>query len=46
MRSGLKRNGMEKSHLKLLSINMFRVQVALVGAAFHKSEPMLEGVGE
>ena len=46
MRSGLKRNGMEKSHLKLLSINMFRVQVALVGVTFHNREIMLQGAGE
>jgi hypothetical protein len=40
------RNGKEKSHLKLLLINMFRVQVALVEVTFHKSNRMLRGARE
>jgi hypothetical protein len=46
VRSGLTQNGNEKSHLKLLLINMFRVQVELVGVTFHNREIMLQGAGE
>jgi hypothetical protein len=42
----LTRNGEEKSHLKLPLINMFQVQVALVGVTFHNSEIMLQGAVE
>jgi hypothetical protein len=41
-----RRNGTEKSHLKLLLINMFRVQVAIVEVIFHKSKRMRLGSGE
>jgi len=40
------RNGKEKSHLKLLSINMSRVQVAVGEVTFQKSNRMRRGAGE
>jgi len=40
------RNGKEKSHLKLLLTNMFRVQVAVVEVTFHRSNRMRRGAGE
>ena len=46
MRSDGTRNGEEKSHLKLPLINVFRIQVTLVGVTFHNSEIMLQGAGE
>jgi len=40
------RDDKEKSHVRLSLIDMFRVQVVLLGVTFHNSEIMVQQVGE